>query len=654
MDRPRRSGRVAQAATIPSVSQFQTPPPNQSQRVQSNNNAVPSSSRMVVSANTNFSAGNQGMPMYHGMDNMAMQTASAGTYGMPNGGLNQNQAGMMLPPNGFPNTASTSNPALNSFQLGGTSAPVPPQLPIGPGQARFSTLSSRAKVGVTTLMQPISNESNDPYRGVDYGTTERTRGGGSRRRAAANIRYYGEDVSDFEEDDDERGSPSKANTPLEQEEEEYAPGTLLGAPPPGNKVFAKRSHRVNPIAPSESELNEQATKKDFLIPIRIELETDNHRIRDTFTWNIREHIIKPREFAKVYVRDLDLPNEPFVELIEGAIVEQIKLYKESGVDLVDVGPASGGPFASKDGKKRKRDGRNWDWGIKGSNANNDTPTKKVLALEPSAESTTKTNGHHEEESKTDVERWNTEGPDGNFEDDLRVVLDYDVQIYRHHLRDRLEWDLCSPLTPEAFAAQMCKDLCLTGEASPIIANAVREQLLNHLRSVIELDLVGKGLEYARWQQELEEAERDMQENSRRAKEGLPPLPLKPLQIMQEEQEEEPEQLGRGRRRGGGGMEDGTSTPYNESSAAATPAPSSSKNIILRTPDQRRSIAESYLFMLTERGPRKLEGVWREYAESREFGPLIEFLTDEDLEKMDAEATRAGRRNRQRNTTRRRR
>ena len=74
-----------------------------------------------------------------------------------------------------------------------------------------------------------------------------------------------------------------------------------------------------------------------------------------------------------------------------------------------------------------------------------------------------------------------------------------------------------------------------------------------------------------------------------------------------------------------------------SSAAATPAPSSAmttnKNIILRTPDQRRSIAELYMFMLTERGPRKLEGVQREYAESREFGPLIEFLTDEDLEKM---------------------
>ena len=53
------------------------------------------------------------------------------------------------------------------------------------------------------------------------------------------------------------------------------------------------------------------------------------------------------------------------------------------LDLVDVGPASGGPFASKNGKKRKRDGRNWDWGIKVNSTTNDTTAKKVLALESS-------------------------------------------------------------------------------------------------------------------------------------------------------------------------------------------------------------------------------------------------------------------------------
>ena len=45
--------------------------------------------------------------------------------------------------------------------------------------------------------------------------------------------------------------------------------------------------------------------------------------------------------------------------------------------------------------------------------------------------------------------------------------------------DHIEWDLLSPLTPEAFARQLCADIGLTGEALPLIAHALHEEILKH-------------------------------------------------------------------------------------------------------------------------------------------------------------------------------
>lgn len=76
------------------------------------------------------------------------------------------------------------------------------------------------------------------------------------------------------------------------------------------------------------------------------------------------------------------------------------------------------------------------------------------------------------------------------EADLRVILNLDVQIGTLHLIDRVEWDLTSSLTPEAFALQMCADLGLGGEAVMLVAHAVHEELLRLKKDCIELGLVG--------------------------------------------------------------------------------------------------------------------------------------------------------------------
>jgi chromatin structure-remodeling complex subunit SFH1 len=65
-----------------------------------------------------------------------------------------------------------------------------------------------------------------------------------------------------------------------------------------------------------------------------------------------------------------------------------------------------------------------------------------------------------------------------------------VQIATYHLLDHIEWDLLSPLTPEAFALQLCTELGLSGEALPLISHAIHEELIKHKKDAIEWGVIG--------------------------------------------------------------------------------------------------------------------------------------------------------------------
>ncbi len=65
-----------------------------------------------------------------------------------------------------------------------------------------------------------------------------------------------------------------------------------------------------------------------------------------------------------------------------------------------------------------------------------------------------------------------------------------MQIANYHLVDHIEWDLLSPLTPEEFSIKLAAELGLTGEAVPLIAHAVHEELLKHKKDAIEWGVIG--------------------------------------------------------------------------------------------------------------------------------------------------------------------
>ncbi|KAF1806491.1 hypothetical protein FB192DRAFT_1273032 [Mucor lusitanicus] len=67
-------------------------------------------------------------------------------------------------------------------------------------------------------------------------------------------------------------------------------------------------------------------RKEVLVPIRIELEHEGYKLRDTFTWNLNESLVTPEQFAEVMCEDLKLPTAAFSDQIARSIREQIDDY----------------------------------------------------------------------------------------------------------------------------------------------------------------------------------------------------------------------------------------------------------------------------------------------------------------------------------------
>lgn len=71
---------------------------------------------------------------------------------------------------------------------------------------------------------------------------------------------------------------------------------------------------------------ENASQKECLVPIRLDMELEGQKLRDTFTWNKNESMITPEQFAEVLCDDLDLNPIPFVPAIAQAIRQQIEAF----------------------------------------------------------------------------------------------------------------------------------------------------------------------------------------------------------------------------------------------------------------------------------------------------------------------------------------
>jgi len=68
-------------------------------------------------------------------------------------------------------------------------------------------------------------------------------------------------------------------------------------------------------------------EEEILVPIRLEIDIEGKRLRDSFTWNFNEKLITPEQFANSMCEDLDLP-QIFESAIATSIKHQLEAFRE--------------------------------------------------------------------------------------------------------------------------------------------------------------------------------------------------------------------------------------------------------------------------------------------------------------------------------------
>lgn len=90
---------------------------------------------------------------------------------------------------------------------------------------------------------------------------------------------------------------------------------------------------------SEEQLADQAERSAALVPIRVEFETETHRIRDCFVWNLHESLVTPEQFARTFTADLDLP-ATWADTVAAQIRAQLE--DQDGVGSMELAVDGGG------------------------------------------------------------------------------------------------------------------------------------------------------------------------------------------------------------------------------------------------------------------------------------------------------------------------
>ncbi|XP_059049226.1 SWI/SNF-related matrix-associated actin-dependent regulator of chromatin subfamily B member 1-A isoform X1 [Achroia grisella] len=107
----------------------------------------------------------------------------------------------------------------------------------------------------------------------------------------------------------------------------------LDAVPQATPISRSRVHnkkvRTFPLCFDDTDMTamlENASQKQVLVPIRLDMEIEGQKLRDTFTWNKNESIITPEQFAEVLCDDLELNTSTFIPAIASSIRQQIDAF----------------------------------------------------------------------------------------------------------------------------------------------------------------------------------------------------------------------------------------------------------------------------------------------------------------------------------------
>lgn len=178
--------------------------------------------------------------------------------------------------------------------------------------------------------------------------------------------------------------------------------------------------RTPPLRIKKKDMMEQADQVEELVPIRLDVDWEKIKLRDTFTWNLQDRTIPPKQFAEQLVEDFGLEGpagDRVLEQVNHQLLEQ----------LADFFPPV---YFEED------------------------------ALDPELPYSAYKN------------------------DEMRILVKLNITIGQHTLVDQFEWEINNPLnSPEEFALSMSRDLSLSGEFTTAIAHCIREQSQLFTRSL---------------------------------------------------------------------------------------------------------------------------------------------------------------------------
>ncbi len=179
----------------------------------------------------------------------------------------------------------------------------------------------------------------------------------------------------------------------------------VNKPRPGNR-------KTQRLRIKRKELAQQADLVEELVPIRLDVDWDKIKLRDTFTWNLHDRVVQPELFAHQLLEDLGLAL-PFANPVLDQVQQQMK------DQLNDFFP-------------------------------------HVYIEEDSLDPELPYNAYKNEE--------------------MRIIIKLNITIGPHTLEDKFEWEINNPLnSPEEFAQSMSRELSLSGEFTTAIAHSIREQ-----------------------------------------------------------------------------------------------------------------------------------------------------------------------------------
>lgn len=181
-----------------------------------------------------------------------------------------------------------------------------------------------------------------------------------------------------------------------------------------------KGRRSKHLHVNRKDTSQQAELHEELVPVRLDLELDKLRLRDTFTWNLHEKNISPELFLDHLVEDLKIPPEAVPEVsrqVRAEFQDQVVNYYPH--IIVEDGP-----------------------------------------LEPGRP-------YHDHK-----------------DDEMRIQIKLNITIGRITLVDQFEWDINNPLnSPEEFARHMAWENALSGEFTTAIAHSIREQSQLYTKSL---------------------------------------------------------------------------------------------------------------------------------------------------------------------------